>query len=231
MLVELVRHIARSTLRSEWEQLRARIQKECELIGSRPDMTPSAIAQRLLVSAEDHRHGRHPGFDVRAILRAIWRRITSGRREGASTIEQQIVRVLTGRYERSFARKIREILLASLVAESFPKAVHPALYLRIGYFGWRMNSFNQACRRLGLSPTLLSLNDAAALVARLKYPEPHLPSERRLKQIHRRRDHLKELYSRHLGDETYDHIATTSASDALRDGVGAVITRGAVPAT
>src|SRR5207244_8697723 len=100
-------------------------------------------------------------------------RFAAGRREGASTIEQQIVRVLTNRFERTFVRKVHEVLLAALVADLFPKSATPRLYLSIGYFGWRMDGFLQACRRLELRPDILSLDDAADVVARLKYPEPH----------------------------------------------------------
>ena len=63
---------------------------------------------------------------------------------GASTINQQLVRVLTNRYERTFKRKVKEILLASLVARAIPKTDIPGIYLSVAYFGWRMNGLVQA---------------------------------------------------------------------------------------
>lgn len=230
MLEHLVRLAARRTVAHEWEQLRTRIQYQCEMLSAMPQVAPPLIAQKLLVSGEDRRHGWHPGFDVRAIARALWRRLTSNRREGASTIEQQVVRVFTGRFERSMMRKIREILLASLVAEAFPKSSLPAVYLRIGYYGWKMNGFEQACRRLRLSPGSMTLSDAASLVARLKYPEPHVAPRSRIDQIRCRREYLTRLYFQHLEDETYDHLNPSRAGKTVRSGGSAIPTPRAVPA-
>ncbi|HUP79560.1 MAG TPA: transglycosylase domain-containing protein, partial [Pirellula sp.] len=147
--------------------------------------------------------------------RAIWRRVASGRREGASTIEQQIVRVITNRFEPTVTRKIRELLLAVLLSEAIPKAEMPNLYLSIGYFGWRMNGFAQACRRLGIRPETISLHEAAGLVARLKYPEPRVPPLSRLTQINRRREHLKHLYRRHLANGTYSYLGNGEINEVV----------------
>jgi membrane peptidoglycan carboxypeptidase len=160
----------------------------------------------MLVSGEDHRHRTHPGFDVIAIVRAIWRRLSRGTREGGSTIEQQIVRVITGRYERTYLRKLREIGLAILVARRYPKSSLPAVYLSIGYYGWRMNGYRQALLRLGILKRQISPEVAAGLVARLKYPQPHASSSRRKGQIEMRTKHLQALYQRHLRDRTYEHL-------------------------
>ena len=187
--------LVRATIEVEWRRLRRF-----------PELVPPTAAQQLLVSGEDHRHSRHPGFDPIAIGRAVWRRVSRRSREGASTIEQQIVRVITGRYERTYRRKIKEIVLATLVAYWFPKSVLPAIYLSIGYYGWRMNGYTQACHRLGFSSCPLSLDQAARLVARLKYPEPKHSPRHRILQIERRATHLCHLHQRHLIDGTYRHL-------------------------
>lgn len=193
-------------LAADWRAIRGRIELEFARLACAPGLAPTKIMQCLLVSGEDHRHGRHPGFDPIAIGRAMWRRFSRGSHEGASTIEQQIVRVVTGRYERSLARKLREILLAIIVANRYPKDVLPAVYLAIGYYGWRMNGFDQACRRLGLTPQSASLHDSARLVARLKYPQPRKASALRVSQISRRAKHLCALYERHSSDGTYGYL-------------------------
>lgn len=198
--------ILEKALAADWDAVRGRIETESARFGSRPELAPSPIMQRLLVSGEDHRHGRHPGFDPIAIGRALWRRVSRGAHEGASTIEQQIVRVVTNRYERSISRKVREILLAILVADRYPKHILPAVYLAIAYYGWRMNGFEQACRRLGLLPLCATLHESARLVARLKYPEPGRNSARRMSQIDRRAKHLCALYRRHVLEGTYGYL-------------------------
>ena len=47
--------------------------------------------------------------------------------------------------------------LAILVTRHVPKAELPALYLSVGYYGWRMNGLAQACRRLGIDPACSTL--------------------------------------------------------------------------
>lgn len=195
---------------AEWDIVHAGITLECTRLARHPELAPPLVAQRLLVSGEDHRHSWHPGFDLIAICRALWRRLAYGSREGASTIEQQIVRTITGRYERTLHRKLKEILLATLVRASFPREVLPAVYLSIAYYGWRMNGYRQACQRLGLRPPSLALVEAAGLVARLKYPEPRTAPIARTLQIHRRSRHLLGLYQHHLHDGTYGHLDGTT---------------------
>lgn len=97
MVTAIIRVITRCVFAKDWRHLRDAINAEQKKILAQPASIPPLICQQLLVSGEDHRHARHPGYDVIAICRAVWRRATSGRREGASTIDQQIVRVLTGR--------------------------------------------------------------------------------------------------------------------------------------
>ncbi len=46
----------------------------------------------FLVLGEDHRYFKHIEFDIIGICRAIYRDLLCGKREGASTIEQQLVR-------------------------------------------------------------------------------------------------------------------------------------------
>lgn len=202
ILVDILRMLAGA----DWLMVRSRIAQERLYIAQRPDLSPSLIVQKLLVSGEDHRHARHPGFDPIAICRALWRRVVSRSFEGASTIEQQLVRTITGRYERTLKRKLKEILLAFLVCETFSKKDLPAVYLAIAYYGWHMNGYRQACRRLQIRPDLSAPDQAASLVARLKYPEPRKAPDTRLRQIDRRSKHILNLYQRHAKDGTYKHI-------------------------
>lgn len=181
----------------DWRSVQSRVLQEWRA-AARDDLGwPSLAAQELLIAGEDHRFLQHPGCDPYAIGRAVYRRAFSGRVEGASTIAQQLVRVLTGRYERTALRKVREILLACLLTAAFPRAILPGLYLRVGYFGWRMNGGGAARSRLGLNWTTMSGRDAAELVARLKYPEPQTASAARLRSISRRADHLLALRDKH----------------------------------
>jgi membrane carboxypeptidase/penicillin-binding protein len=212
----LRRSEAFGALRGDWLVISEFVGAELTHLQTGAAPLPPIQCQCLLVSGEDHRHRLHLGFDPLAILRAAWRGCTDGRREGASTIDQQIVRVVTGRYEITAARKVREIVLAVALRRQFPASGLPALYLHLGYYGWRMNGFQAACRRLGFDPELMTLWDAAQLVARLKYPEPRSASTDRLAQIRRRARHLTRLYAWHQHSGVYSHLLGGFNSNGVR---------------
>ena len=200
---KILQFLAARLIYEEWELLYPILILEYRKYIYSKESGPPGTAQRLLISGEDHRFLSHPGFDLIAICRAIHHRLILGKVEGASTIEQQIVRVLTGRYEPTMKRKMREILLAVLLTRVVLKGDLPGLYLQIGYYGWRMNNFRQACARLDLDATAMSLREAAGLVARLKYPEPRTISAKREAQIARRADHLMNLHALHASTPVY----------------------------
>jgi hypothetical protein len=76
-----------------------------------------------------------------------------------------------------------------------------------------MNSYSQACRRLGVSMHSPSSDEAARLVARLKYPQPQKASRQRESQIERRAEHLRDLYQQHRLDGTYRHLDGSTLLD------------------
>ena len=80
---------------------------------------PAHLAQAI-IAIEDRRFYQHDGIDFRGILRAGWRNSQAGgAREGASTITQQLARLMFLSPEKTFRRKVQEALLA---------------------FGWKANS-------------------------------------------------------------------------------------------
>jgi len=157
----------------EWRKLQDKIEVVRVSCSAR---SISPYLSALLIAGEDHRFEYHFGVDPIALCRAIWRSVFCQRREGGSTIAMQLVRVLSGRYEKTISRKILEIYLAVKLTGFVPKNEIPALYLSVAYFGWKMNGLAQACERLKLDVRLISLQDAAGIIARLKYPEPKCSS-------------------------------------------------------
>jgi len=154
--------------------------------------------ERLLISAEDHRFRYHIGFDIIAIIRAFRNRVLYSKIEGASTIEQQLVRVLIKRFERNPRRKIREIFLATTLAYLIPRNQIPILYLYNAYYGTNMNGLQQILKKFQIDyVNSVTLESAAEIVARLKYPEPEKHNEKRSLQIQYRKNHILNLYSRH----------------------------------
>lgn len=144
----------------------------------------------MLIAAENHRFYRHSGVDPIAILRATIRTLVFNRREGGSTIAMQLVRVLTGRYEKTTLRKLVEIMLAIRLTRHVGKSAIPKLYIAVAYYGWRMNGVSEASKRLKLNCADITPLSAAQLIARLKYPEPKRADESRLLRIDKRASYI-----------------------------------------
>ncbi len=178
---------------TEWRQIRRDLHARHDRFRKSLALQIPTILVHALIVAEDRRFYAHGGVDPIAVARALWRVTAQGKIEGASTLEQQLVRTVSCRYEKTIARKVREVLLASLVHRAIPKKSLPGLYLSVAYFGWGMNGLEQACERLNIQLEHLSLEQAASLVARIKYPEPRELSLARSRQIRARERHIVRL--------------------------------------
>lgn len=111
-----------------------------EIFTERRTMIPATEIPNVMVvsvlAAEDANFYAHRGLDYRGIARAILRDIISGRAaQGASTITQQVVKVLLLTPERSLSRKIRELVLARRIEQTLSKEEILALYLNVINFG------------------------------------------------------------------------------------------------
>lgn len=180
------------SLAEDWRHLRQVVEEiEADIIHS-PSMQPTALMVRLLILGEDRRFYWHLGADPFALLRASWKTF-HGIPQGGSTIAMQLVRTLTGNYERTYRRKLREIILAVMITSWKGRIAIPSLYLWVAYYGWRMNGIKQAYMRLGSDHRRESLQGAAELVARLKYPEPSVQTAKRAYQIDLRARYLMSL--------------------------------------
>lgn len=182
--------------KAEWQNIESRLLATYDIYQSSLKTKIPEIIVRALIAGEDHRFYQHSGVDFIGIVAALRRSIWQRRLFGASTINQQLIRVLTDRYERTLKRKVKEILFASLVTRAIPKSDVPGVYLSVAYFGWAMNGLEQACRRLGIVLPTITLRQAAALVAHIKYPRPMSASLARSRQIDTRTEYLIRLISR-----------------------------------
>lgn len=149
---------------------------------------------KLLIAGEDHRFVKHNGVDYIALCRAFWRTVFCGRREGASTITMQLVRVITNKYEKTLSRKFLEIYLATQITKNIPKDRIIILYLSVAYFGWNMDGIEQAIDRLKFKN--ITIKESAGLIARLKYPEPKNFSMKQKKLIDIRTEYILARYKK-----------------------------------
>lgn len=144
-----------------------------------------------VVAAEDIRFEAHSGFDFRATCRALWSTLYKGHLQGASTIEQQLVRVVRHRYELTIRRKVSEVILALALSRRFKKSTLLEVYLELAYFGWCGNGIRQISDRLRLDPNHLSSEDAILLAALIKLPMPKIRSNAYETRLARRVRHIR----------------------------------------
>jgi len=96
---------------------------------------PRQVRQAFL-AAEDADFYEHRGVDPLSILRALWTNVrNSGIRQGASTITQQVVKILLLTPERSLERKVKEAILALRIETKLSKDDILYMYLNEIYFG------------------------------------------------------------------------------------------------
>ena len=101
--------------------------------------TMEEIPQKIIdafLAAEDDNFYNHSGVDYIGIVRAMLKNIKAGRIvQGASTITQQVAKSLLLTSERTFSRKIKDLLLAKRIEDKFTKAEILYLYLNQVYLG------------------------------------------------------------------------------------------------
>lgn len=99
---------------------------------------PQSLIDAVLAT-EDRRFYQHPGVDMRGLLRASINLLASGgeRSQGGSTITMQVARNFFLTREKSFIRKINEILLAFKIERELTKDEILTLYLNKVFFGKR----------------------------------------------------------------------------------------------
>ena len=96
----------------------------------------SPLLKNAFIAAEDADFYNHHGFDWRGFGRALLHFVTfSNQKQGGSTITQQLAKNVLLTKERTIVRKIKDIIVAREIEESFPKDKILELYLNTIYLG------------------------------------------------------------------------------------------------
>jgi penicillin-binding protein 1A len=127
---------------------------------------------------EDDRFFQHIGFDPIRVVTATVKNVTTGRRaEGASTLTQQLARALFLTPEKTYTRKIREILLALQIERYYSKEQIMEMYCNQIFLGGGAYGF-EAGAQYYFSKSLkdLSLEECALLAGLPKAPSLYSPT-------------------------------------------------------
>ena len=138
---------------------------------------PDHLIQSTL-AAEDKRFFDHPGIDYTATARAFYDNLRTNRIvSGASTITQQLVKISTPRTERTFSKKLSEIVAARRLETRWSKNEILTAYLNRLDYGSHRQGCAEASRFFFDKPLAdLSLAESALLAALPQAPSrlnPH----------------------------------------------------------
>jgi penicillin-binding protein 1A len=130
-----------------------------------------------IVAEEDNRFFEHHGVDYFGILRAAISNYRQGRvKQGASTVTQQLARNSFEMKERTFRRKLLEMMVAQRIEQHLTKEKIMELYLNRVYFGSGLYGLESASRGyFGKPANELTVGECAMLAGLLKSPNALSP--------------------------------------------------------
>jgi penicillin-binding protein 1A len=145
---------------------------------------------KAFVSAEDGNFYNHPGVDIWGIARAFYVNFKAGRTvQGASTITQQVAKMLLLTPKRTWERKIKEAILAYRMEKYLSKDEILYLYLNHIYLGHGAHGIEAAAQiYFGKHSRNLNLAEAALLAGLIKAPSRYSPIR------HPRRARTRQAY-------------------------------------
>lgn len=143
------------------------------------DLPPHLI--NATIATEDQEFYSNIGFDPKGIVRAVWQNLSAGSIvSGASTITQQLAKnVLLHEDERTdqtYARKLREMILAYRISDEYPKDQILEMYLNEIYYGHLSYGIEAAAQTFfGRHADELTLAEAAMLAGLPQAPSQYDP--------------------------------------------------------
>jgi penicillin-binding protein 1A len=140
-------------------------------IGQMPQVMKDAV-----LAAEDARFYQHGGVDYKGVARAALANLRDARSEGASTITMQVARNFYLSTEKTFTRKIYEILLALKMESLLSKDQILELYMNQIFLGQRAHGFAAAAEiYFGKKLKDVTVAEAAMLAGLPKAPSAYNP--------------------------------------------------------
>ena len=135
------------------------------------------IMKQAILSAEDERFYQHGGVDTLGVLRAAYSNLVSGgKRQGASTITQQVAKNFFLSSEKTYSRKLYEALLSFKIEHNLSKDQILELYINQIYLGQRAYGFGAAAQiYFGKQLGDLTVAEAAMLAGLPKAPSAYNP--------------------------------------------------------
>ncbi|WP_249215485.1 MULTISPECIES: biosynthetic peptidoglycan transglycosylase [unclassified Providencia] len=131
-----------------------------------------------IICLEDRRFYKHHGVDFKSVCRELLKCIMRKKHGGASTIDMQLVRTITGFKDRTIFRKLYESILAFLINYKFTKNQIIECYASNAFFGSRLyGAKSAAIKHFNKDLHHLDNNEMAFIASMLLRPRPLFPSD------------------------------------------------------
>ena len=146
----------------------------------RRNFTPLAqipkVMQQAVLASEDARFYEHSGVDIKGVLRAGLAQFNRSRSQGASTITMQVARNFYLSTEKTYTRKIYEMLLAFKMESLLTKDQILEVYMNQIFLGQRAYGFASAADIYFAKPLKdISIAEAAMLAGLPQAPSAYNP--------------------------------------------------------
>lgn len=196
--------------------------KDGQLIGSffnenRVEVSIDSIPAHVinaLIATEDKNFYHHWGVDLQRFIKAMVKNILLFKREGASTITQQLAKNLYGLKSRhesargTVIRKIREWITAIQIEKNYTKREILEMYFNTSYFGHSAYGLNVAARvYFNKSVKELTITDAGVLISLLKSNVYYDPFNKYENSLRRRNLVMKNMVGAdYLSESEYEKL-------------------------
>ncbi|MFN7984634.1 MAG: PBP1A family penicillin-binding protein [Vicinamibacterales bacterium] len=181
----------------------------------------SPNVKKAILSIEDQRFYSHSGFDARRIALAMLANIRRGRlAQGGSTITQQLARQSFLTPDKTYRRKVQELILAARIEHLYTKDQILEMYLNKVYFGDGLYGVEAASRGyFGTHASDVSVAQAALLAGLVKSPSSYAPTINMDRAVARRNIVLQAMAENDAIDDATLKTAraeTPALKDTLR---------------
>lgn len=152
--------------------------------------------QNAVIATEDKNFYKHHGYDISGLIRSTFANVLAGHVvQGASTITQQLARILFLSNEKTYTRKIKELIVAVRIEKTIPKGKILEMYLNNVYLGSGAYGVEGAAE-IYFNKHLkdLTLGESALLAGLPQAPSVYSPFHDKDLAIKRRNQVLKRMY-------------------------------------
>lgn len=163
--------------------------------------------QHAIIATEDKNFYHHRGYDPAGLVRSTFANILAGHVvQGASTLTQQLARILFLSNEKTYTRKIKELIVAVRIEKTISKDKILEMYLNNVYLGsgaYGMEGASEIYFNKHLKD--LSLAECALLAGLPQAPSVYSPFHDEELSIQRRNQVLKRMYKmRYITKDEYE---------------------------